>query len=119
VDVLLAVDVADPGALRAVDDERRERHAARDVPHPLGEDALRLCLLCRRHAWFRESRILCALTPPGRPSHFSAMRTYSRRGVIAAGATLAAAALGARSPRAYAAPPAKTLRFYDWIGYVH
>ena len=48
------------------------------------------------------------------------MRTYSRRGVIAAGATLAAAAFGTRvGPAAGAPPRAGTLRFYDWIDYVH
>lgn len=45
--------------------------------------------------------------------------TYTRKGVVAAGAALAAAALGARGLVARAATPAKTLRFYDWIGYVH
>ena len=48
------------------------RDAAGDVPCPLGEDALGLCLLFRRHAWFREGRILCALARCGRPSHFPA-----------------------------------------------
>jgi spermidine/putrescine transport system substrate-binding protein len=42
--------------------------------------------------------------------------TYTRRGVIAAGAALAAAAYAAE---AHAAGTARTLRFYDWISYVH
>jgi spermidine/putrescine transport system substrate-binding protein len=52
----------------------------------------------------------------------SAMETYSRRGVIAAGAALAAAAVGGPVGRAFAAPgpkPSGTLHFYDWIDYVH
>jgi len=36
--------------------------------------------------------------------------------VLAAGAALAAAV---HAGRAWPSPPAKTLRFYDWIGYVH
>lgn len=44
------------------------------------------------------------------------MPRYTRRGVIAAGAALAASV---HAGRAWPTPPAKTLRFYDWIGYVH
>jgi len=47
-------------------------------------------------------------------------RTYDRRGVIAAGAALAAAAFGSRIERAVAGPkPSGTLHLYDWIDYVH
>jgi spermidine/putrescine transport system substrate-binding protein len=48
------------------------------------------------------------------------MQTYSRRGVIAAGAALAAAAFGTPFDRAFAAArPSGTLHLYDWIDYVN
>lgn len=51
------------------------------------------------------------------------MRTYDRRGVLAAGAALAAGALATRLDHAGAAPPVRpplggTLRYYSWFDYV-